>query len=244
MSRPIAPWYLGEWAAVDLETTGLDVESDRIVTAAVVRCVRGVPFETRTWLADAGQQPIPADATAVHGIHERHAHRYGRPAGLVAEQIAAALAEAAIDGLPVVVANAPYDLTLHDRELDRGVSSPLETWASSKPIHVLDPLLLDWKLDRFREGRRRLEDLCRYYGVEHEVPHRADADAVAAAAVTYRILGHFPQLQAMTLAEVHQAQVGWAVERAAARQAYKRRTDPDAVVDASWPLIPRQGVTS
>nr|WP_280684857.1 exonuclease domain-containing protein [Kitasatospora sp. MAA19] len=238
-------WWADEWAALDFETTGLDPESDRIVSGAVVWTSRGVPVERRTWLADAGRQPIPADATAVHGIHERHAHRYGRPVGVVAEMIAAALAEAAIDGLPIVVANAPYDLTMHDRELARHFSFPLDTWAGSKPIHVLDPLLLDWALDQRREGRRRLVDLCEYYEVQHAGPHCADADAAAAAAVTYRIVGEYPGLRQMSLAQVHEAQVGWAVERAEARQAHKRRNgDPAAVVDGSWPLIPRQGVAS
>lgn len=237
-------WWTREWVALDLETTGLDRDSDRIVTAALVWSRRGVPVEMRTWLADAGQQPIPPEATAVHGIHERHAHRHGRPVGLVAEMIAAALGEAVIDGLPVVVANAPYDLTLHDRELARHFSFPLETWAGPKPIHVLDPLLLDWALDQRREGRRRLVDLCEHYEVLHEGPHRADADAAAAAAVTWRIVGQYPELRQMSLAQVHEAQVGWAVERAEARQRAKRRTDPTAVVDGRWPLVPRQGVAS
>nr|BFD90679.1 3'-5' exonuclease [Kitasatospora sp. Xyl93] len=237
-------WWTDECLAVDLETTGLNVESDRIVSAATAWCVRGVPFETRTWLADAGRQPIPAEATAVHGITTRHAHRYGQPAGQVAHAVAGLVSVAADDQAAVVVANAPFDLTVIASELYRASYKAPEVhprW----PMMVLDPLLLDWKLDPVREGRRRLEDLCRHYEVEHEGPHRADADAAAAAAVMYRIVGHFPQLQAMTLAEVHEAQVGWAAERAAARQAYKRsHGDPTAVVDGSWPLIPRQGVAS
>ncbi|MFG3228160.1 exonuclease domain-containing protein [Kitasatospora sp. NPDC048194] len=240
MSRP---WYLRDWFAVDLETTGLDVDTDRIVTAATARCVRGVPVETRTWLADAGRQDIPMEATKVHGVATRHAHRYGQPVETVARAVAAAVVEAANDGLPVVVANAPYDLTLISRELWRA-----NVWRGIKPksdLLILDPLLLDWALDKTREGRRRLNDLCHHYEVEHDRPHQADADAAAAAAVAYRIVCHYPQLQAMSLAEVHAAQVGWAVERAAARQAYKRRTgDPSAVVGGHWPLIPQQGMAS
>ncbi|MBV6697488.1 3'-5' exonuclease [Kitasatospora aureofaciens] len=237
-------WWTREWLAVDLETTGLDPQTDRIVTAAAVWCVRGVPFETRTWLADAGKQTIPAEATKIHGVTTRHAHQYGQPAGLVAHTVAELLPLAADDGLPIVVANAPYDLTMLSCELARA-SYRWRQIRTRMPLLVLDPLLLDWKLDPFRDGRRRLEDLCRYYEVEHDGPHRADADAAAAAAVAYQIVSRFPQLQAMTLAEVHEAQVGWAVERAAARQAYKRRNgDPTAVVDGHWPLIPRQEVTS
>lgn len=235
-------WWTREWLAVDLETTGLDPQNDRIVTAAAVWCLRGVPFDTRIWLADAGDQPIPMEATKIHGITTRHAHRYGQPAGLVAHTVAGLLSVAADDNLPVVVANAPFDLTVIASELARSSYSRPQIRPRT-PMQVLDPLLLDWKLDPFRDGRRRLEDLCRYYEVEHDNPHRADADAVAAAAVAYQIVSRYPQVQAMTLAEVHEAQVGWAVERAAARQAHKRRNgDPTAVVDGSWPLLPQQGV--
>jgi DNA polymerase-3 subunit epsilon len=234
-------WWTREWLALDLETTGLDVETDRIVTAATAWCVRGVPFETRLWLADAGRQGIPLKATEIHGITTRRAHQYGQPVGVVARAVGSVVVEAANDCLPVVVANAPYDLTLLAWELWR--AGMRERFEPQARLLVLDPLLLDWKLDPYRESGRRLADLCRHYDVEHDGPHRADADAVAAAAVAYRIVGHFPQLQAMTLAEVHEAQVGWAVERAAARQAYKRsHGDPTAVVDGSWPFIPRQEV--
>ncbi|MFE6868360.1 exonuclease domain-containing protein [Kitasatospora sp. NPDC057692] len=236
-------WWLSEWAALDLETTGLDVESDRIVQAALVWTNCGVVVEERTWLADAGQQPVPAEATKLHKIPERHAHRYGRPAGLVAEMVAQALAGAVIDGLPIVVANAPYDLTLHDRELERDGRWSLAVSSGHSPLRVLDPLLLDRVLDPYREGRRRLVDLCEHYEVEHEGPHRADADAAAAAAVAFQIVGRFPELRQMSLQEVHDRQVGWALERAAARERRLRKTDPTAVVDGSWPLIPRQEVT-
>ncbi|MFD7416832.1 exonuclease domain-containing protein [Kitasatospora purpeofusca] len=238
----MSAWWLEEWTALDLETTGLDLESDRIVTAALVWARKGVPVEMRTWLADAGQQLVPAEATAVHGVHERHAHRHGRPAGLVAEMVSQALAGSVIDGLPVIVANAPFDLTLHDRELERDRRWSLAEASGQLPLHVLDPLLLDWALDQRREGRRRLVDLCEHYEVQHEGPHRADADAAAAAAVTWRIVGEYPELRQMSLPQVHEAQVGWAVERAEARQRAKRRTDPTAVVDGRWPLVPRQGV--
>jgi len=54
---------------IDTETTGLDTNSARIVQMAAVRIVKGriadeAPFVT---LVDPGE-PIPAAATAVHGV--------------------------------------------------------------------------------------------------------------------------------------------------------------------------------
>ncbi|MER5350644.1 exonuclease domain-containing protein [Kitasatospora sp. NPDC002551] len=237
----MSAWWLDEWAALDLETTGLDVETDRIVTAALARVLRGVPVETRTWLADAGQKDIPLEAVKVHGITSKVAHRHGRPVDEVVGALARELAELPYENIPLVVANAPFDLTLLTREHERtGRSWP--QGHHSHRIFVLDPLLLDWKLDQGRDGRRRLVDLCEHYDVVHAGPHRADADAAAAAAVTYQIVSQYPELRQMSLAEVHERQVGWAVERAAARQRRLRKNDPTAVVDGRWPLIPRQEV--
>jgi DNA polymerase-3 subunit epsilon len=236
-------WYLKEWASLDLETTGLDVESDRIVSAAFVRVHRGVRVETRSWLADAGRQDIPLEATKIHGITTRLAHQHGRPVDEVVAAVALELAELPYEGIPLVVANAPFDITLLDREHYRNGRS----WPQHEPGHriwVLDPLVLDWGLDRAREGSRSLVGLCQHYEVEHLTPHRADTDAVAAAAVTWRIVSDYPELRALSLPEVHEQQVEWAAERAAARQAHKRRTDPTAVVDGSWPVRPRQEVAS
>ncbi len=48
-------WHQGPLVGFDLETTGTDVESDRIVTAALVRLEPdGTVSEQRTWLLDPG----------------------------------------------------------------------------------------------------------------------------------------------------------------------------------------------
>ncbi|MBB4931384.1 hypothetical protein F4561_002204 [Lipingzhangella halophila] len=43
----------------------------------------------------------------------------------------------------------------------------------------------------------------------------------------------------MDIDELHAAQVRWRAEQAASLQAYLRRsTNPEAVVDPNWPIIP------
>ena len=76
-------WYEGPLASFDTETTGVDVEQDRIVTAALVtQSSAGGPLLRRDWAADPGV-PIPAGATAVHGLTDAWVAGHGRPARVV-----------------------------------------------------------------------------------------------------------------------------------------------------------------
>ncbi len=56
-------WRLGRLAAFDIETTGVDYESDRVVTAAVSLLGDDRPVENHEWLVNSGIV-IPAGATA------------------------------------------------------------------------------------------------------------------------------------------------------------------------------------
>ncbi len=51
----------------DLETTGIDVARDRIVEISILKIFPNGNKESKTWLVNPGM-PIPAHATAVHGI--------------------------------------------------------------------------------------------------------------------------------------------------------------------------------
>ena len=51
----------------DLETTGIDVSKDRIVEISILKVFPNGNRESKTWLVNP-TIPIPAQATAVHGI--------------------------------------------------------------------------------------------------------------------------------------------------------------------------------
>ncbi|MFT4305347.1 MAG: 3'-5' exonuclease, partial [Microbacterium sp.] len=75
----------------DLETTGVDVVHDRIVTAHVgLLSADGTVIRRDDWLADPGVE-IPAAATAVHGVTTAQARADGRPAHEVVAEVVAAL---------------------------------------------------------------------------------------------------------------------------------------------------------
>ena len=232
-------WILGRFAAFDTETTGVDVETDRIVTACVVQCGGGQPTAPTPWLSDAAGVEIPAAATAVHGITTGQARAEGAPAAEVIEQIVATLSQAVQDGIPLVIANARFDLSLLDREARRHGVQPLTDIVGDQ-LRVVDPFVLDKQADRFRKGKRTLEALCVHYQVRLDRAHDAAADAIAAARVAWRIGTMHARLAEMSLDDLHQAQIGWAAEQAVSLQRHLRTKDPAAVVEGAWPLIPHQ----
>lgn len=53
MSAALLPWTNGPWLAFDLETTGVDVTADRIVTATLLH-IEGSHIDAHNWLVNPG----------------------------------------------------------------------------------------------------------------------------------------------------------------------------------------------
>ncbi|GHF39497.1 3'-5' exonuclease [Streptomyces mashuensis] len=232
-------WFEGPLAAFDTETTGVDVERDRIVSAAfVTQSQAGAsPLVTR-WLVNPGV-PVPEESTAIHGLSEEHLQRHGRWPAPVMEEVARALAGHATRGIPLVVMNAPFDLTLLDRELRRHRASSLAGYLGGAPLCVLDPWVLDRHLDRYRKGRRTLVDLCGEYGVALTEAHDAAADAIAALEVVRAVGRRFAsRLDRLSPAELHARQAVWHAAQARGLQAWFARNGSDEECDPAWPLRP------
>ncbi|MGW6569334.1 exonuclease domain-containing protein [Streptomyces sp. NPDC054975] len=232
-------WYEGPLAAFDTETTGVDVEQDRIVSAALVvqDTAGGRPRVTR-WLVNPGI-PVPPAATEVHGLTDDHLRRNGRWPAPVMEELGRALAEQCAAGRPLVVMNAPFDLTILDRELRRHRASSLGRYLENASLCVLDPRVLDKHLDRYRKGRRTLTDLCAQYGVELDGAHDAAADATAALDVVRAVARRFAtRLERLSPAELHTLQAVWHAAQARGLQAWFTRNGTPETVDPAWPLRP------
>ncbi|MFJ8923915.1 3'-5' exonuclease [Streptomyces sp. NPDC102415] len=227
-------WHLGRMAGFDLETTGPDPLTARIVTACIVQVGGEQPTAVANWLTDVDGEEIPAGAAAVHGISTEKAHAEGVDLRVAADEILGALTQVILSGIPIVAMNARYDLTLLDREAHRYGMDPLPTGP------VIDPYVIDKQVDTYRPGKRTLTHLCQHYQVRLDNAHSADADAIAACRIAWRQATQYPQLAAMTLDELHTAQVGWAAQQAAGLQEHFRKKDPTAVVEGAWPLIPRR----
>lgn len=233
-------WFEGPLAAFDTETTGVDVERDRMVSAAlVVQSSPGAVARVTRWLVSPGV-PIPAEATAVHGLTEEHVQRHGRWPSPVVEEAARALASLCAARTPLVVMNAPFDLTLLDRELRRHRASSLAGYLGGSSLCVIDPRVLDKHLDPYRKGRRTLTDLCAHYGVELTGAHDAAADAVAALELVRALGRRFaPRLEQLSAAELHSLQAVWYAGQARGLQAWFARNGSQEQVDPAWPLRPQ-----
>ncbi|MEU3600313.1 exonuclease domain-containing protein [Streptomyces sp. NPDC006798] len=230
-------WHTQELVGFDLETTGTEPREARIVTAAVVRTGPDGVLDRRVWLADPGIR-IPEQAAAIHGITTERATADGRPAPEVADEVAAALCGHWARGVPVVVYNAPFDLTLLGAELDRhGLPSLADRLDGAAPGPVIDPLTVDRAVDRYRRGKRTLEAAAAEYGVALADAHDATADAEAAVAVARALAARHRTVAALTVPELHERQIRWYAAWAKDFESFLRRKgDASASVDATWPF--------
>ncbi len=219
----------------DLETTGVDVDTSRIVSGCIaVLDENGDVVSRWNWLADPGVD-IPEGASAVHGITTERAQAEGRPATLVVAEMVQTLRVLFASSIPVTVYNAPYDLSLLDRECRRHGLEPLETTTP-----VIDPLVIDKAVDRYRKGKRTLEVTAALYEVPLDDAHDAGSDAIAAGRVALALLRRYPDELDISLADLQGRQEVWHAEQAASFQEYLRskRGDDSYVADPSWPIKP------
>lgn len=229
----------------DLETTGLDRTTARIVTASTIHVRPNHTPVAGDWLADPGI-PIPSEATAVHGITTDHAQQHGRPHREVVEQVTGMLAWHAAAGTPLVVFNAPYDLTVLNHLCIVHQLPTLDDRLEELPYYVIDPLVLDRQMDPGRRvtGGRRLTYLCQQvYGVvlTDEEAHGSAADALAACRLAWKIARRYPHLARTPIDQLYDLQAEWYAEQQTELGAYLRSVGRGDDTDTAWPYAPAGG---
>ena len=224
-------WHEGPLAGFDLETTSPDPETARIVTAAVVHWTGSGVAAASTWLVNPGVE-IPAEATAVHGVTNEMVQAKGVEPHVASYEISALLAGSVLlSGVPLVIYNAPYDLTVLDRETRRYGQAPFSDVLTGCTGCVVDPFVLDKHLDRYRKGKRTLTASCEHYRVKLDGAHDASYDALAAMRLAWKIAAVNPVVAKMTLTELHDLQVAAKAEQAASFQDYLRKQGSAEVVE-------------
>lgn len=180
-----APWFASPMFGLDFETTGVDVEQDRIVTAALVE-IGPDGAKPSHFVIDPGIE-VPEAAAHIHGwTTDRVRAEGGKPVELL-EVVAECLAQSMRAGVPTVGMNLSYDFTILDRELRRYglVTLPERLGGPIRP--VVDVYVLDKQIS-WRKGSRKLVDMAAHYGVElGDGAHDAVADTLAAARIAYKI---------------------------------------------------------
>jgi len=228
-------WHSQRLVAFDLETTGVNLDESRIVTASISIVGGGEANESYDWLINPGIE-IPAEATEVHGISNAEAQEHGRPPAEAIPEIVAILNQGVSAKSPLVAFNARFDFSILDREVRRNrLESGLDASAA-----IIDPYVIDRQAERYRPGKRTLVDLCRHYGVDFDAAdaHAADVDALQAARLAYRIGQCYPNLGKLSAEEMHQRQIGWAETQARGLKKYFEKKGNNSHVDIDWPIVP------
>lgn len=163
----------------DLETTGTDVATDRIVQIAMVRVEPGGKRTTLSTLVNP-QRPIPPQATAVHGIKDEHVRSAPSFSQLRAE------VEEFIGGADLAGYNlVKFDLPLLEAEVRREGGR-----LDLREVRLIDPMVI-FK----RQERRDLSAAMMFYCErEHQGAHSAEADTLATLDVLDAQLARYDDL--------------------------------------------------
>jgi DNA polymerase-3 subunit epsilon len=242
-------------AVFDLETTGVDVETDRIISACV-GTVNARGAQATEYLINPGV-PIPPGASEVNGFNDEYVREHGSDPGETVELITSNLATSMLSGAVLVAYNMPFDVTMLDRECRRHGIATLHDRLGAVPFMGLDPLVLDKALNKFVKGKgqRRLTPTCARYGIELKNAHDAAADALAAGEMarrlhleqpgdSARVVASRKQLGEASIADLQGWQRAWH-ERDSLSLAdwFRQSGDQAAYEDISaraglWPYIP------
>jgi DNA polymerase-3 subunit epsilon len=184
-------WHEGPLAALDLEATGVDPSTARIIEVGLFLFESdGSSTPLTESLIDPGV-PIPEKVSELTGISQADVAAAGREPREILAATRLKIDGLVAAGVPVVVYHATYDWPLLEAELARHGLDPLPP---VPPAILIDPLVLDRHVDRYRKGKRTLGDVAAQYGVRLDGAHRAAGDCAATVAVARKIGEQYSQL--------------------------------------------------
>lgn len=238
-------FFDGPLLGFDIESTGIDLWEDRIVTFSMIYSEsafhRPIVLE---WLIDPGVE-IHTSVAEVHGITTEYAQEHGMDPKTALQEIAERLAVIVSKGIPLVAYNIPFDATMLWAEFDRyGIDthySQEETFARS-----IDPLVIDKAADKWRKGSRKLTDTAKLYGYDLTNAHNSTADVEATLHIARKLKKFFKP--DFTIEELQEFQKDAKMEQSTSFQKYLRNkrdeegnlVDPDAVISTEWPYQSQQ----
>jgi len=154
---------------IDLEATGLNLTSDRIIDIALLKAMPDGDTQTKTWRVNPGI-PIPADSTAIHGIKDEDV-KDSPPFAQVARQVLEFIGNADLAGYN----SNRYDIPLFIEECLR----------VDIDFDLKNRKLVDVQHIFYMMEPRSLSAAYKFYcGKKLENAHSAEADVTA----TYEVL--------------------------------------------------------
>jgi DNA polymerase-3 subunit epsilon len=233
-------WWNEPFLVVDTETTSTDPEQALVasICLAVVNPAERSK-EVRNGLISV---EMPEAASAVNGLTTAQLAADGKPPADVLDEFCSDIAAALALGTPVVICNAVYDLTVLDRDCQRNFIPTITDRLMGRPLApIIDPIVLDKKVEKFRrrvsptQGARCLKTLAQVHGVgwDDDLAHTAEYDALQAGRVVWQLMRRYPLLTRMSLAELHEAQVGWYLEQAESLAQFFRKKANQVEYEAS-----------
>ena len=172
----------------DVESSGVDVKNDRILTCFAQVQDGDEILETREWIIDPGIE-IPEEASAIHGMTTEWIREHGRKdARQAIEEIYSFLFNWSLAGHVITGFNHSFDLAMLHHEVIR--NHPGAKRISLDHAQFVDPLVLDRAIDKYRKGKRTLEAVAQHYGVPFnpDEAHAADYDVKVTAQLVPKVL--------------------------------------------------------
>ena len=235
-------WTRATFFSFDLEATEADPLAAHCVSASLVKFVGGVPADRRTWLIHPAV-PITEGAIEIHGITNEHAAEHGADPKEALEEILTMLAQVLNAGLPLVIYNAAYDLTVMELQARyHGLKGLLERVRADRWTSVIDGFVLAQGAETYRtaEGRwgkgYRLPEVCGRYGVPFVESHEATADAVGAGLLAIALTESYDFIASAGPQRLTELQRDWRVRLQSDLAAYFDRKKIEHQVDLGWPL--------
>lgn len=190
-------WTVRPWVGFDTETTGVDVTTSHILTASLVdyQPADATVGTVDNTIINPGV-PIPETSVKVHGLTQQFIDEHGVDPRKGLEGIVTGIVDA-IDHHKVLVAfNAGFDFAILEHNLVRLGMPGLSQRVDLSQALIVDPLVCDRALWKYRRGKRQLINLVDVYGIDTDTQHLHDAqaDTTATLAVLRAMVGHFPQL--------------------------------------------------
>ncbi|HUF53567.1 MAG TPA: helicase C-terminal domain-containing protein [Dehalococcoidia bacterium] len=174
-----------EYVALDLETTGLDINQDGIIEIGAVRFTRDGVLGTYTTLVRPTRE-VPDVVLSLTGLNPDEL-RSAPPLEAVASETERFMEGAILVGQNIV----RFDVPILDRD---GIRRPHSLYDTADLSHILLPGLGQWSLGALAE----------HFGVTFELRHRALADAEAARGVFLGLIERAFELPEEVLAQVAQ----------------------------------------